>query len=161
MDQPITTTTNAPLAKTTHFLGALLSVTAGIFAYSDKLSEIFAINPKLAQWWPIILAAATFIDRMVKLALSIVNGWQNAAPFIILTFFLCSGCATTKIYNPNGKLLLATGANASNLSFTAPGITLSVQDLDHSITNQIVADGLKNGGTTAAGIISTAAILTK
>jgi len=153
--QPLSPT-NAPFAKTTHLIGIILSVTAGIFAYSDKLSEIFSINPQIAQWWPIILAAATTIDRIAKLVISILSSFKSW-PIILLCFFF-TGCVSTKVYDSQGHLRFATGGDAGNVSYTNKEDTLSIQQLDHSKSNKITADTTKAMG---GGIITTATILAK
>lgn len=151
------TTTNAPFAKTTQFLGVILAITGGLMAYADKLQEISAISPKLAQWWPIVLAGATFLDRVVKLVISFISHFQKAAPLILLAF-LFAGCASTKVYDATtGKLKLATGADAVDLYYSDNQTVLHVTGLDHSTTNKTVADGIQKG--IAAGGVAGALLI--
>jgi len=162
MEEPITST-NAPLAKTTHFLGVVLSFTGILFAYSAQIEELSKINPKVAMWWPIVLGAATFIDRLVKLVISIISTFKSkdVLPFLLLGFLFQCGCASTQVRDKSGIVRFKIQGDASNVSYSDESTSLSIQSLDHSKTNGIVANGLKNGATTAAGIISTMAILTK
>lgn len=108
-----------------------------------------------------ITTTNAFLDRVVKLVISFISHFQKAAPLILLAF-LFSGCVSTKIYAPlTGKLLFATGADAGNMQFTAPGVSFNVTKLNHSKSNKITADAVKTGVTNASGILTTAAILTK
>lgn len=53
--------------KILHAIGLVLALSSGILAIADQLVAIAAINPTLAHWWPVVLAAATSIDRIGKL----------------------------------------------------------------------------------------------
>lgn len=155
--QPQLTSTNAPLAKTTHFLGVVLSFTAVLFAYSAQIEELTKINPKVAMYWPIILGAATFIDRLVKLVISIIDTFKKMYPLIVIAL-LFTGCVSTTVYDPAGHKRFTTGGDSTNVSYTDEHSTLSVQGLDHSKTNRITSDTVTKAG---AGIITTATILAK
>lgn len=73
-------------------------------------------------------------------------------PILLLTLAL-TGCSTT-VYGPNGKPQMRTYADATALTFTGPGTSLSAQRLSHSAPTRAAL----NGATAAITAAGTAAV---
>jgi len=87
--------------KIINFLGLLLALSGGIMAYADKLDQLQLISPKVAQWWPVVLAAATFLDRLVRVVGDYLDDGQMNQSFgkVLVTLsavaaLMFSGCSS-------------------------------------------------------------------
>jgi hypothetical protein len=113
------------ITRITHFLGIILGITGLIFGYADRVSDLSAISPQIAHYWPFILATATLIDRIVKLILTFLSSPPSTATTttasptmktiaILLLAGLTlglAGCTTT--VQPNGTKVTAYDPQAT------------------------------------------------
>lgn len=51
----------------------ILALTGAVFAFGDQVAVISFISPKVAQYWPFVLALATAIDRICKIIIDILD----------------------------------------------------------------------------------------
>lgn len=81
--------------KIINFLGLLLALSGGVMAYADKLDHLQLISPKVAQWWPVVLAGATFLDRLVRIIGDYVDDGQINQSFgkVLMVLFAISALA--------------------------------------------------------------------
>lgn len=150
--------------KIVNFLGLLLSLAGVVLAYSDKISEIQAISPTVAQYWPFVLGAATFLDRFCKLIGDylddgILNSSFGKAGLVFLlasaTLFFAS-CSSTTVYR-DGKPVFHTQADASQITYRDDRSYFHAAGLNHSrptaaggsAASQVIKSG--SSAVTAAG----------
>ncbi len=74
---------------------------------------------------------------------------------LALATIFAAGCAT-KVYDPNGNVLLSTRADAAEFHFIGPGTELQASGLNHSQHTKAAMNGATSAvtaiGAAAAGI---------
>lgn len=80
---------------------------------------------------------------------------------LLLPLLLSLGaCAHTELRSAStGRILFRTEADAARVHYAGNGVTLDIDQLNHSQTNQIMGNNFKNGATAVAGGIMTSGIL--
>lgn len=53
--------------KLLHFLTLVIALCAGVFALDAKIKVLGFIDPRISQYWPLILVAGTVLDRVAKI----------------------------------------------------------------------------------------------
>lgn len=80
--------------------------------------------------------------------------------FLLLPVLLLGACTSTRVYSPDGRLAIETGADASKMRYRGPGWSFGVDDLNHSAPTlargKAVSDRLTAAGAAvaASGLIS-------
>ena len=59
-----------------HALTVVFTLLGGALAYADQIQAVGIIPPRLAQWWPIVLAGASALRGIVRIAADYLDDWQ-------------------------------------------------------------------------------------